>query len=107
MIAENLPDVFLKLSLGADGAAAHNIAQAAVEGGHFLLLAGTFQDARVVNYSGVRSERKLREHVGEIFGDHFLIERAEPALINAVEGQEGMPAVAFWMVRKSKSATSD
>jgi len=86
---------------------AQNIARATVEGGHFLLLAGTFQDARVVNYSGVRSEQKLREHVGEIFGDHFLIERAEPALINAVEGQEGMPAVAFWMVRKSKSATSD
>ena len=86
---------------------AQNIARATVEGGHFLLLAGTFKDARVVNYSGVRSEQKLREHVGEIFGDHFLIERAEPALINAVEGQEGMPAVAFWMVRKSKSATSD
>jgi|GraSoiStandDraft_58_1057296.scaffolds.fasta_scaffold176480_2 hypothetical protein len=30
----------------------------------------------------------------------FVIERAEPALINAVEGQEGMPAAAFWMVRK-------
>ena len=86
---------------------AQNIARATVEGGHFLLLAGTFKDARVVNYSGVRSEQKLREHVGEIFGDHFLIERAEPALINAVDGQEGMPAVAFWMVRKSKSATSD
>src|SRR5262249_34348048 len=27
----------------------------------------------------------------------FVIERAEPALINAVEGQEGMPATAFWM----------
>ena len=27
----------------------------------------------------------------------FVIGRAEPALINAVEGQEGMPATAFWM----------
>ena len=80
---------------------AQNIARATVDGGHFLMLAGTFQHARVVHYSGVRSERQLREHVGEIFGDHFIIERAEPALINAVEGREGMPAVAFWMVRKS------
>jgi 2-heptyl-1-hydroxyquinolin-4(1H)-one methyltransferase len=78
---------------------ARNIARATVTGGHFLLLAGTF-DARVVNYGGVRSEGQLREHVGEIFGDHFVIERAEPALINAASGQEGMPAIAFWMVRK-------
>jgi SAM-dependent methyltransferase len=86
---------------------ARNIAHATVEGGHFLLLAGTFQDARVVNYSAVRSERQLREHVGEIFGNRFTIERAEPALINASEGQEATPAVAFWMVRKPKSPTSD
>jgi SAM-dependent methyltransferase len=86
---------------------AQNIADATVQGGHLLLLAGTFQDARVVNYSGVRSEQQLREHVGEIFGDHFIIERAEPALINAREGQEATPAVAFWMVRKSKVPTSD
>ncbi len=86
---------------------AQNIAHATVEGGHFLLLAGTFQDARVVNYGGVRSEQELREHVGAIFGKHFIIERAEPALINASEGQDATPAVAFWMVRKSKSSTSD
>jgi len=30
----------------------------------------------------------------------FIIERAESALINAVEGQEGMPAAALWMVRE-------
>jgi len=29
-----------------------------------------------------------------------IIERAESALINAVEGQEGMPAGALWMVRE-------
>ena len=86
---------------------ARNIARTTVEGGHFLLLAGTFQDARVVNYSGVRSEQQLREHVREIFGDHFIIERAETALINAREGQEATPAVAFWMARKSKSSTSE
>lgn len=86
---------------------AQNIAQATLEGGHFLLLTGTFQDARVVNYRAVRSERQLREHVGEIFGNHFITERAEPALINASEGQEATPAVAFWMVRKPKSPTSD
>lgn len=86
---------------------AQNIAHATVEGGHFLLLAGTFQDPRVVNYSGVRSEQQLRQHVGEIFGNHFIIERVEPALINARVGQEATPAVAFWMVRKSKSPASD
>jgi SAM-dependent methyltransferase len=80
---------------------AQNIARITIEGGHFLLLAGTFQDARFVNYSGARSERQLRDHVGEIFGDHFVIERANAAVINASESQEGMPAVAFWMVRKS------
>jgi 2-heptyl-1-hydroxyquinolin-4(1H)-one methyltransferase len=85
---------------------ARNIARATIEGGHFLLLTGTFQDVRVVNYGGVRSEQELREHVVEIFGKYFIIERAEPALINASEGQEPMPAVAFWMIRKSKSPTS-
>lgn len=77
-----------------------NIARATVEGGRFLLLASTFQDSRVANYSSVRSDERLRQHVREIFGDHFVIERAEPALINAAAGQEGTPAVAFWMVRK-------
>jgi len=86
---------------------AQNIARATVEGGHFLLLAGTFQHSRFSNYHGVRSERELREHVGEIFGSYFTIKRAEPALINATEGEETMPAIAFWMVRKSKSATCD
>jgi SAM-dependent methyltransferase len=86
---------------------AQNIASTTAEDGHFLLLASTFQDARVVNYRGVRSERQLREHVGEIFGKQFIIERAESGVINASEGRNAMPAVAFWMVRKSKSATSD
>jgi SAM-dependent methyltransferase len=73
---------------------ARNIARATVEGGHLLLLASTFQDARVVNYSGVRSERQLCEHIGDIFGNHFVIARAESAFISDFE------AVAFWMVRK-------
>jgi hypothetical protein len=59
-----------------------------------------------VNYSGVRSEPQLREHVGEISGNYFTIKRAEPALINAAEGQETMPAVAFWMVRNPASPAS-
>jgi 2-heptyl-1-hydroxyquinolin-4(1H)-one methyltransferase len=85
---------------------ARNIAHATVAGGHFLLIAATFQDPRVVNYGGVRSEQQLREHVGKIFGKHFIIERVDPTFINASEGREAMPAVAFWMVRKSESATS-
>lgn len=80
---------------------ARNIARATVEGGHFLLLASTFKDPRVRNYGGVRSEEQLRQHIRNIFGAYFAIERAEPAVINAVAGQRGMPAVAFWMVRKS------
>jgi SAM-dependent methyltransferase len=77
-----------------------NIAKATVEGGHFLLLAGTLQDARVANHRAARSEQYLREHVGEIFGNHFIIERAERALINASERHEAKPALAFWMIRK-------
>lgn len=89
-IVENLRPVF-----------AQNIARATIQGGHFLLIAGTFLDSRVVNYGGGRSDPQLREHVGRIFGNYFVIERAEPALINSVDGgREGMPAVAFWMVRK-------
>jgi SAM-dependent methyltransferase len=84
-----------------------NIAKATVEGGHLLLLAGTLQDGRGANYGAARSERHLREHVGEIFGSHFIIERAERALINASDGQEAPSAVAFWMVRKPTSPTSD
>ena len=79
---------------------ARNIAAATVEGGHFLLLAGTFQHPKFLHYPDVRSEQELREHVEKIFGRYFAIERAEPAVINAAEGEQAMPAVAFWMVRK-------
>ncbi len=78
---------------------ARNIAQATIEGGHFLLIAGTFRDARVVNRRAIPSEQRLREHVEEIFGNHFIIERAEATFLNAREGHESMPALAFWMVR--------
>jgi SAM-dependent methyltransferase len=74
-IVRNLRPVFVQ-----------NIAKATVEGGHFLLVAGTLQHARVANYGTARSEQHLREHVGEIFGNHFIIERAERALINASKG---------------------
>jgi SAM-dependent methyltransferase len=80
---------------------AQNIARITVKDGHFLLIAGTFQDPRVVHYGGVRSDRQLREHVEEIFGNYFTIKRADTTAIKAVAGQEGKPAVAFWMVRKS------
>jgi SAM-dependent methyltransferase len=86
---------------------AQNIAQTTVEGGHFLLIVGTFQDTRVVNHRAISSEQRLREHVKEIFGNHFIFERAEATFLNAREGHESMPALAFWMVRRSKSATSD
>jgi hypothetical protein len=80
---------------------AQNIARITVENGHFLLIAGTFQDPRFLPYGGIRSERQLREHVEEIFGNYFTIKRADTTVIKAVPGQEGKPAVAFWMVRKS------
>ncbi len=89
-IAENFRPVF-----------ARNIARATVPGGHFLLLSGTFQDARFANYRGARSEPALKEHVQSIFGDYFTIERADSAVINASQDQEAMPAMAFWMVRKA------
>jgi SAM-dependent methyltransferase len=82
---------------------AQNIARATIAGGHFLLLHGTFQQTRFLHYRGARSERELRDHVETVFGNDFTIERAEPAVINAIDDQEAMPAVAFWMVRKSES----
>ena len=89
-IVENLRPVY-----------ARNIARATVEGGHFLLVAGRFHDTRLPNYIAARSERELQEHIEEIFGDYFAIDRAEPAMINATEGAEAMLSMAFWMVRKS------
>lgn len=89
-IAENFRSVF-----------ARNIARGTIPGGHFLLLSGTFQDARFANYRGARSEPELRAHVESLFGEYFTIERAESAVINASQDQEAMPAVAFWMTRKT------
>jgi SAM-dependent methyltransferase len=88
-IAENFRHVY-----------AENVARAAQPGGHFLLLSGTFQDARFANYRGARSEPELREHVQSIFGNYFTVDRAESAVINASQDQEAMPALAFWMTRK-------
>ncbi len=80
---------------------ARNIAQATRSGGHFLLLSGTFQNARFANYHGARSEASLREHVTSIFGPYFIVDRADSAMISATQDQEAMPAVAFWMTRKT------
>lgn len=82
------------------GVYAQNVARSAQSNGHFLLLCGTFQDARFANYRGARSEPELREHVEAIFGEYFSVDRAESAVINASEDQEAMPALAFWMTRK-------
>ncbi len=77
-----------------------NVARATLAGGHFLLLAGTFQDVRLARNSAVRSEQELREHVAKIFGTYFIIERSEPTAIKATEGNEDTAALAFWMIRK-------
>jgi len=91
-IAENFRSVY-----------AENVARAAQPGGHFLLLSGTFQDARFANYRGARSEPELRAHVQSIFGDYFTIDRGDSAVINASQDQEAMPALAFWMTRKANA----
>ncbi|MBA3963845.1 MAG: methyltransferase domain-containing protein [Chthoniobacterales bacterium] len=83
---------------------AQNVARAAAPGGHFLLLSGTFQDARFANYRGARTEAELHDHVKSIFGKYFSVDRAETAVINASEDQEAMPAVAFWMTRNADLA---
>ena len=80
---------------------ARNLARATASGGHFLLLCGTFQHPRFKNYRGARSEPELKEHISSTFGPYFSIERAEPSVINANQEHEAMPAIAFWMVRKT------
>ncbi len=79
---------------------AKNIARATIQGGHFLLLAGTFQRSDFAHYRGARTEEQLKAHVERVFGSYFAIDRAESAVFNATEGEDAMPAVAFWMVRK-------
>lgn len=79
---------------------AENVARATIPGGHFLLLSGTFQRADFSHYRGARSEEQLKDHVERLFGTYFTIERAESASINAGEGKESMPAMAFWMTRE-------
>jgi SAM-dependent methyltransferase len=88
-IADNCREVFVQ-----------NMARATVRGGHFLLLAGTFQRSDFAHYRGARSERELREHIESLFGSYFSIDRSEAGVINAQEGHAGMPAMAFWMTRR-------
>jgi SAM-dependent methyltransferase len=83
---------------------ARNIAQATKEGGHFLLLSGTFQRSDFAHYRGARTEEQLGDHVEKVFGEYFAIDRAESAVINATQGEDAMPAVAFWMVRKREGS---
>lgn len=84
---------------------AQNIARTTVGGGHFLLLSSTFQDARFSSYPGARSEPELRDHVASIFGNNFMVERAEPGIINPNKNQKPSPAMAFWMVRNREMIT--
>lgn len=80
---------------------ARNIARAAAPNAHFLLLSGTFDHPRFASYRSARSESALKEHIHSLFGGYFEIVRADPAVINASEDQEAMPAVGFWMVRRA------
>jgi hypothetical protein len=58
-----------------------------------------FQDARVINPRAVPSGEGLRDRVEEIFGHDFMIERAETTFLDAREGHDSRPAVAFWMAQ--------
>lgn len=68
-------------------------------GGHFLLLAATYQRDGYRNNRHACSEADLAQQVEQLFRQYFTIERTEPTTINTTDGGEGMPAVAFWMVR--------
>lgn len=65
---------------------ARNLADAVMKGGHFLLLCGTFQRSGFAHYRRARSEEQLKEHVRQVFGQYFTIDRAEAAVINAAKG---------------------
>lgn len=82
-----------------------NLARATVKGGHFLLLAGTFQRSDFTHYRGARSEDQLEDHVERVFGEFFTVDRAEPTVINSANDEAAMPAVAFWMTRNGEGTS--
>jgi SAM-dependent methyltransferase len=77
-----------------------NAARLMEPGGHFLLIAGTFQREGYTDNPHACTEDELCEQVERLFRDDFTIERAEAAGISPADGGEPMPAVAFWMVRR-------
>jgi len=76
-----------------------NAARLIQPGGHFLLIAATYQRDGYRSNPHARSEEKLGQEVEQLFRQHFQIERTEPTTINTSDRGEGMPAVAFWMSR--------
>ena len=80
-----------------------NAARLTEPGGHFLLLAGTYQRDKYRNNRHACSADQLIREVSVLFAPHFTIERADGGVITTADGGEGMPAVAFWMVRHGLS----
>src|SRR5262249_5530747 len=84
---------------------ARNVARMSEPGGHFILISATYQQANYALNPNASSPEELREEGRQLFSRYFAIERIEPALLNAVENKEPMPAVAFWMVRNDAPVT--
>ena len=76
-----------------------NAARLIKSGGHFLLIAGTYQRDGHRSNRNARSKEDLCQEIGQLFQQYFRIERIQPTTINASDGSAGMPAVAFWMSR--------
>jgi len=76
-----------------------NAARLVNSGGHFLLIAGTYQRDGHRSNRNARSKEDLCREIQQLFQQYFSIERMQPATINAFDGGAGMPAVAFWMSR--------
>ena len=84
-----------------------NAARLTAPGGHFLLLAATYQRDGYRNNRHACTEDKLADEVKQLFRQYFRVERIEPAVINTADDGAGMPAVAFWMVREEGEVTSE
>jgi SAM-dependent methyltransferase len=81
---------------------ARNVARMSEPGAHFLLISATYQQGNYALNPNASSPEQLREEGRQLFTPYFAIERVEPALLNAVDNNEPMPAVAFWMVRNEE-----
>ena len=76
-----------------------NAARLINSGGHFLLIAGTYQRDGYRSNRNARSKEDLCQEIEQLFQQYFRIDRIQPTEINASDGSAGMPAVAFWMSR--------